>query len=166
MNEISYLTLSSLLQSHNSCQQAQIRQTVPSFQFTAYVVLNHNDGTVIEIDKVEQVIEELVAFAQGCTIVPPGLGWWLDRETKKLYQDKVLVVDVTVSASLFIEAELFIASWIERTKQLLEQVEVFVIGQSVWTRQPDTLNVKGSQLDFRYLVHQLGGEVQQVEVKK
>ena len=107
MADVRSMHLRELLQPPNGRQPLQSWQAKPAIRYAAYVVLNYNDGSMIEIEKLEHVIFEVLEFAEGGTCTPPGLGWWLHPEIKVVFEDKVLILDVTVSASLALEAQVF-----------------------------------------------------------
>jgi hypothetical protein len=120
-------------------------QTTPKVRYCLYLVLNYNDGTRVEPEKLQQLMNEIVVFAEGATHLPPGIGWWIDTLSQKVHKDIVLVIEAVVPNSL--EAELFFQKWATEAARLLEQECIFVTHYPVSILKSDVSNHDIFQLE-------------------
>lgn len=100
-------------------------------RYDIYLPLKYNDGTEIEIEKYEQVEDELLDQFGGVTSVDqknPLRGLWESEE--RIYYDEIIiftVIDPDFDRSD--EGRLFLESYKEILKERFQQEEVLITAQ-------------------------------------
>lgn len=104
----------------------------PRHQIEILLPLFYNDGILIEPEKVDQTVQEIVDEFGGCRItsgdgIPAFNGYWVDEET--LYRDAVksLIVEAPQTDTNF--------EFLSRLKKILEQrfeqIEIYITVQEI-----------------------------------
>ena len=104
----------------------------PRHQIEILLPLFYNDGILIEPEKVDQTVQEIVDEFGGCRItsgegIPAFNGYWVDEEA--LYRDAVksLIVEAPQTDTNF--------EFLSRLKKILEprfeQIEIYITVQEI-----------------------------------
>lgn len=121
-------------------------------RYSCYLSVQDNNGQPFPLDLFCRVIQPVLEFSGGATYnqvvtcSAPRTGLWVNPENSQLYQEPVVVIDVTVPASP--EADRFFKQWKARTAQLLNQLEVLVVRQPALVLTLETLQHNRYQLAF------------------
>lgn len=100
----------------------------PGARYLTYLPLYFNDGKPIEVEKLEAIIHQVVAFCGGATVSLERVGAWFDTDAGLLCWETVVVIDALV---IHPDAEKFFGDLKTEAEALLEQYEVFIVCQSV-----------------------------------
>jgi hypothetical protein len=101
--------------------------------YTFFLPLRHNDGSLMQRDRLHRVQHEALCYAGGLTKQHPGVGFWV-APTSKVYRD--LVLPLQILAPTTPETESWFLRWAAEAAFLLEQHRLFCFSQPIWPLSP------------------------------
>lgn len=102
--------------------------------YHVYLPIIYNDGKEIEPEKLDNITEKIEKRFKGCSIYPkvkPPIvqGIWIERETQKRFEDKIVMVEIIVEDT---EKNY---KWFKKLKnkiiEELKQKEIFIVSYNV-----------------------------------
>lgn len=93
-------------------------------EYELYVPLNYNDGSPVELEKLERIQDRLLAQFEGVTFFPqPNQGLW--KYAGVTYRDEIVIYRVITSRVRF--ARRFLLQLREMLKRELKQKAILIV---------------------------------------